>query len=186
MICIFTWNFWLHNAITTGIISSIMASFVFLFLIFCLRPRVTISEHLARYVDKDGNKIFLFKIINRSYFKIVDLQTKMLILTPIGTYGGNNLKIEYLKLKTDKIWYLDRRNNFFKKSEHATFAIIFSCLDDLDAIWNHKNGSILHIEVICKHGLSGFNKVITRNYHSDTEIKNGYYKYGNSTEIVSS
>lgn len=174
----------LKLSLLTGIISSFLASLVFLSFLFCLRPKIIISPNVARYYDNDGKKFFLFKVVNRSHFKLIDVNVELLIQDPVNTYGGKNLKLRRLDFKKDKIWFIEKRNTLFSKSEYASYAIIFTCTSDIDKEWSDK-GSMLHFKVICKHSLSGFYKVNTQHYYDkSTEIKDGKFKHGRNLEII--
>jgi hypothetical protein len=184
MINLFITSHDIENAIITGVISSLLASLIFLLFLFCLKPKLKISSKIARYITPEGKKVFLIKVINCSFFKLIDVNVELFIQNPINTHGGKNLRLHKLVLKRDKIWYIEKRNTLFSKSEYATYAIIFNCLDDIDKEWQ-ADGSTLHFKVICKHGLSGFQKVNTRHYYDkSTEIKDGKFIHGRSMEII--
>lgn len=162
-----------------SVITGILASLIFLFLLFFLRPRILIADQIAKY---NGN--YAIKVVNRSYFKLYDVNVELVLLKPFNTYGGKNLLIERLDLKKDRIWYIAGKPFREKNSAYGTHAIIFKCDEDLEKKWESDKGVVLHFKVIAKHGLSSFTRIETKKYHDkETDIKNGKYTFGKKCEI---
>jgi hypothetical protein len=175
----------LKISLIIGIISSLIASGLFLALLFCLRPRISISSKIARVTTPEGEKRFVIKVVNRSFYKLIDVNVEFVILIPRTTSGGNNLKLEKLTLINDKIWFIDKRDNYLStKSKYASYAVQFTCKDDLDEKWN-SDGSSAHFKVICRHVLSGFSSVCTQQFFDKpTDIVTGRFKHGKCLEII--
>jgi len=56
-----------YESIFIGVLSSVVASFLFFLLMFVMRPSVVISEAIARTVF-DGRKAFVIKIVNHTWW----------------------------------------------------------------------------------------------------------------------
>lgn len=170
--------------IIQSIVTSIVASTIFLFLLFFLRPKVTISEKIAKREGK-----YQIKVVNNSFWKLIDVHVELVKMIPTNTAGGKNLRIQKIQLKNNKIWYIAGKPWNEKKSHYGSHAVLFSVVDS-DAInllknWNGENGEYLHFKVIAKHGLSSFAKISTCKYHNaESDIKEGRFSFGNCTEIV--
>jgi hypothetical protein len=162
-------------ALCVGAFSSLMASLIYLIILSCLRPKLKISKDIANY---DGR--YFIKVINRSFGKVYDINVELLKMIPVNTTGGQNLRFSRIDLRNSKIWYM---TGFRGKSEHATYAVLFSTEEDLSAIWTNNN-EILHFKIIAKHAFSGFVKVKTQVYHCNTCIKKGSFEFGNSLKIL--
>ena len=178
-------------SILTGIISSI----VFLVIIFILRPRLKISHEICRRFDeKTGRNVYMIKVINKSrWFKVIDVNAELISQEPVAApvltktkncNGATNLKLKRLKLKEENghIWFINRRKYSCK---HASFAYIFTCIEDLDTLWDENKKQTLHFKIISKHGLSGFPKLTTMEYADKNScIKEGRFYFGNTCEIA--
>lgn len=163
-------------------IKGLIASFVFVLVLYNLRPRIKISAEIAKKTDGSGT-FYKIKVINKSFFfKLYDVNAELMRSSPIGVIGGQNLILNRLTLKRDRIWYLNRRFINKKKDKHATFAVLFKCTDDIEGIWNDQS-STLHFKVIAKHGLSNFPKIKTKHYHCKNCIKEGQFGFGKDFKI---
>jgi hypothetical protein len=158
-------------------------SVVFLIVIFLFfRPKIKISPEICKK-NKDANEYFI-KIINRScFFKIIDVNAELVLLSPVASPGGTNLKIERLTIPFDHVWYLSHRD--FNKNNHATYAYIFKITSPIEELWDINPGSYLHFKIVSKHGFSGFPKVKTMHFHhKETSIKIGAFAFGNNLSII--
>lgn len=164
-----------------SVVMSIIASIIFLFLLFFLRPRVKIAEKIA---FKNGQ--YTLKVVNRSFFKLIDVHVELVVLKPFNSGAGKNLRIQGIELKKHRIWYIAAKPFREKKSHYGSHAIIFSITDN-EAIenWDSEKGETLHFKVIAKHGLSSFMKITTFKYHDkEDDIVKGKFGFGNNCEII--
>lgn len=68
------------------------------------------------------------------------------------------------------------------RDNNAEYAILFVCLDDLDTLWT--DNTMIEFRVMAKHSFSRFNGIMRRRfYKSQTAIRDGSFKFGNSLEI---
>lgn len=61
------------NSLIIGIISGIVSSVIIYLLVFCVKPKIKISDDIARYTDENDNDVYRIKIINKSYFSVFNL-----------------------------------------------------------------------------------------------------------------
>ena len=169
-----------YESIVIGLLSSIIASFNFLILMFMMRPKVVISDLIARTIY-DEKKAFVVKIINRSWWKVYDIHAELVYLKFENVTGGQNLSLKHLTLTKDHLWSTNRFSRW-QRDTNAEYAALYVCLDDLDALWS--NDSMIEFRVIAKHSFSGFIRVIKRRYYrARSTIRDGSFKFGNSLEI---
>jgi hypothetical protein len=168
-----------YENIIVGVLSSIAASFLFLFLMFMMRPRLAISELIAR-TNFNGEKAFIVKIINQSWWKLYDIHAEFAHIKFRNATGGQNIYYTRLRLLSDHVWSLNNLHGW--NDNNAEYAILFVCLDDLDTLWT--NDTMIEFRVMAKHSFSGFNRILRRRfYRSQSSIRDGSFKFGNSLEI---
>lgn len=169
-----------YDSVLTGVLSSLVASLIFLMLLFALRPRISISECIAR-TNHDGRKVYVVKIVNRTWWRLYDIHAEFAHLKFENVTGGQNVYSKPLTMLKSHIWSM---NSLFKlrPDPNAEFAILFVCLDDVDALWT--DGSLFEFRVMAKHSFSGFSKIHKRRYYkAATSVRSGSFKFGNSLEI---
>jgi len=168
-----------YRSVIVGLLSSIVASFLFLFLMLMMRPRLAISESIAR-VTFDGKKAFIIKIINKSWWRLYDLHAEFAHIKLRNATGGQNVYLTRLKLLNNHVWCINSVHGW--RDNNAEYAMLFVCLDDLDTLWT--NDTMIEFRVMAKHSLSGFNRLMKRRfYKSQSSIRDGSFKFGNSLEI---
>lgn len=167
-----------YESILIGVLSSVIASFIFVFLMLTMRPSLVIGELIAKTIY-DERKVFVIKIINRSWWKLYDVHAELAHIRFENVTGGQNVYSRRLKLLYDHLWTI---NSFpsWRTDVNAEYAALYVCLDDLELLWT----SDTMIEFRAKHSLSGFNRVTRRRfYKAQSSIREGTFKFGNSLEI---
>jgi hypothetical protein len=53
-----------------------------------LRPKIDISPHVARRIDKNGKPVYRIKVINRTKHPIVDIKAQLHVFTSRQTVFG--------------------------------------------------------------------------------------------------
>ena len=169
-----------YESIVVGVMSSIVSSFLFVGLMFTMRPKLVISDLIAR-TSFDGKKVFIIKIINNSWWKLYDIHTELTHLRLENVTGGQNVRSKHLALLTNHLWSVNSLHGW-RRDINAEYAVLCVCLDDLDVLWT--NNSMLEFCVIAKHSFSGFNRLVKKRfYRAQTAIKDGSFQFGNSMEI---
>ncbi len=188
----------LANNIIQGIISGVIASSIFLFILFLLKPRIVISDKIAsQYVEINGKDlhVYLFKIINKSlFFKIYDLKVNAFICESVPNVNGTDVRYKDIDLIGCDQWVLNKLNfkhilqNIRKGDKtlqsRCDYAAQFFSSDNLANLLH--NNSYISIQVLAKHSLTGFSRVRIMKYHHPSKIVKGCFLSGNSCKIVPS
>ena len=177
------------NSFTSGIIGSIIASSIFLPIVFFfLKPKIAISSYIVQ-TDKDsrfpGKTVFYFKIVNNSlFFKAFDIKLNLWSVTETVTNGENDISIQDIKLSRDNLFFMQsllKGNQLVDKN--ALCACIFTTEEDIVPLME-KDNNYLQIQVIAKHGLSGLTGVFTKKYYKPLEcIKHNRFSHGVYTTV---
>jgi hypothetical protein len=169
-----------YETIVVGLLSGVVSSFAFLALLFSMRPKVAISDLIARTIY-DGQKAFVIKIINRTWWRLYDIQAELAHLKFENVTGGQNVYSKPLDLKKNHIWAVNSRHAW-RSDVNAEYAVLFVCLSDLDTLWT--SDSMLEFRVMARHSFSGFSSLMKRRfYRAQSSIREGAFKFGNSLEI---
>jgi len=186
----------LSNNIIQGIISGVISSGIFLFILFLLKPWIIISDKIAsKYVTIKGKEthVYVFKIINKSlFFKVYDIKVNAFICENIPNINGMNVNFRDIELKGADQWILNRLNfrhlfqNILKGEKtlqsRCDYACQFFSSENLATLLD--NNSYISIQVLAKHSLTGFSRVKIMKYHHHAKIVKGTYLSGNSCKIV--
>jgi len=169
-----------YPGMITGIVSSLVASLMFLAFLFNLRPDVAISPFIAKS-RMDGKICYIFKVVNKTWGRIYDLQAQVVHITLENVNGGQNLYAKKLPLLKDHIWSANRIKNR-KNDPNAEFAVLFVCTENLEGMWS--NNTMVEFRLMSKHGFSGFSRIHKKRYFlKDAAIRNGSFKFGNSLQV---
>lgn len=170
-----------HQIIMKGVITSLIASFLFLSFLYILRPRIKIAPKIAKNGDK-----YILKTINRSFFRLYDVKFQLTLKHYFGGSGGRNVKYTRIKLKNNVKLTYPKRPFWKPKDEYFEHAVIISIDEDIQKIWSNESDELEFI-VIAKHGLSNFAKIKKQVYCAvGTDIEEGTYTHGNNFKIIDS
>jgi hypothetical protein len=161
-----------------GVVSSLVASGMFLAVMYQLRPRILISPNIADQ-SNEAQRRFAFKIVNRTRNRVFDVEVQALLITPRRVVGGPVNDITELTLTKSRFFEMGA---FSKKDADAHYALRFATVDDLGALWN-LDTQFLRINVIAKHGLSGFANVSSTTFDTKAAIKKGRHCFGDSLDV---
>lgn len=176
----------LINAVTIGIVTSLVASIFFLVLMFTLRNSLRISAKICKIRGENGEFSFYIKIINFSPLKLFDVRLDLRkIQHSFGiTAGGLNLKIEDVKLKNNRvpfIYHYALFEHIFNKLWPARNCRLIQIIGDIESIWDGQTQ--LEFTLIARHSVSGFPKIKVK-YYSEDCVHEGLFEHGLSTKIV--
>ncbi|WP_179416201.1 hypothetical protein HDF19_10095 [Mucilaginibacter sp. E4BP6] len=187
----------LWQAFLNGVIPGVVASAIFLFLLFLLKPKIVISDKIASQYVKVGNKdhhAYVFKIINKSlFFKIYDLKVNAYVCSNMPNVNGNNVNFKDIQLKGADQWVLNRMywKHIFQNTirgertleSRCDYACQFFSGENISNLLD--NNSYISVQVLAKHSLTGFSRVKIRKYNHSSKIVKGIFLSGNSCRIVS-
>jgi len=172
------------NDFLLSILSSIIASFIFIFsILLLLRPRVKISDKIClRTVDLDDkpNVRYLIKVVNLSLFPAYDIKVSLDKLIPYPVEGGLNYKSTQLKLKKNELSHIAP---FRFGSNYGNNAMLFVTEEDVSSILGNPQFEI-RFQVTLKHGVTGLTKVYNKNYSTKSSIKEGQFIFGKKIDII--
>lgn len=155
------WKAELITSLLVGVASSAMASLIFLFALFRLKPHIIISPFIADETDREGHPCYVFKIVNRTSYPIHDVQCELLIASPENVEGGvvwSNKKISLVK---DRMFQLGK---YSKRDKDALYAWRFSTHENVNSLWNDGHQQV-RLKVMARHSLSGFSSAEAYTFH---------------------
>ncbi|MEQ9100289.1 MAG: hypothetical protein RIF36_20420 [Imperialibacter sp.] len=171
------------SSIVIGIGTGLASSLSFLWFMTKVRPSLEISDRVAHNkIEIDGTKhtCFRFKVINKTWkSRIYDVEAQLVLITYINSDTGQDIFMTPIPLIKDKTWSL---NKISKSDTHAEYAHQFITLENLHDIWTDKHN--IELRVKAKHSFSGFSRTTNKRYYNPTSsLKNGSFKFGNTTDI---
>ncbi len=160
--------------IALSILSGLVASAVFLFILFRLRPKIEISPWIARQKDQDEID-FAFKAINRSSRPCHNVCVEATLAQPKYVNGGITYWTTTIEIKKPKVFQMER---FDETDTNAHYAWRFVTGEDLDALWDTED-SIIRFRVLATDSVTNFSRVFTREFHlARDSIKDGTHNFG--------
>lgn len=177
------------SSVLVGVGSSLIASLLFLLVLFQVRPRIIIGPSIAKLVRKsNGQTAFVFKVINRSpFFKAYDLRGEVIIYKKTPSRNGQDLMktSEKVDIINGAHWSVSRFNvrhltqilNKNKKIKgRSDYAIQIGTEYDLENVIEEER--VVRFVVHAKHPLSGFTRVRFKDFDHIEDIQNGYFTSG--------
>jgi hypothetical protein len=76
-----------YTGVMIGVLSSVISSFLFVLLMFAMRPKLIISDLIAKTVY-EGRKVFVIKIVNPSWWQLYDVHTELVHIKFENVTGG--------------------------------------------------------------------------------------------------
>lgn len=168
-------------AIIIGVLSSAVACLIFLLFLSRIRPKIIISDQIAKEKSIKGSIAYRIRVINKTHRPIMDIKAQLHRVTLIVVPGGTIPKVKEIPLKRSEIMELPK---FDPRDKEANYAYRFVTYENVEEIWGDDTKSYLRFRIYAKDSLSGFGKVFIKNYHTKrNSIKEGSFKVGNSLEI---
>lgn len=174
-------NWW--ASVLAGVLSGVIASFVFLSITRFLRPKILISDHLSVYPsDTDDREVIRLKIINKRFRAVSDVS--------VSVYAEHKRSIHDGELKVRK----NIGNKFttqvitprrFKDKEFDNARRIRINYRELIEGLAANPMAYIVVEVYARDAVSGVGGIFTQHYAlSADRCTFGSFKVGNGTEIV--
>jgi hypothetical protein len=168
-------TFW---AIVLGVLSSVIASAVWLVLLRGLRPKLELSPVIVE--DPATSPCFRIKLINRSRRAVVDLGFELVVMRPERTKGGtiNMRKIVPVAGPPPLILLARKRGR-----DEGTYRLRIDA--DLRGILEEDELRFVRIRVFGRDAVSGIGGVAEQQYHDPgAEIIRGKYVKGPTFDVV--
>lgn len=167
-------------AITIGVLSSIVASLMFLLFLSRLRPKIVISPQIAKGEGLKREMVYRVKVINKTGRSIINIKAQLFLVKPSVRPGGITPTAKEIPIAKGEIMELSK---FDLKDKDDNYAFRFRTYEDIKELWDNRQ-SFLRFKIYGIDSLSGFGKVFTQDYHTKrNSIKEGDFESGNSLEI---
>lgn len=181
--------------VALGVLGSFIASILFLAALFARRPRLRISDRIAR-TDLNEKPAYAIKVVNVGWFDCINLRAELVLVQPDKVAGGIAKRIAPVPLLKDCVFVLRSPRS---AGAQGSVAFVFVTQDDLAVTWkkqedrwqaNHPNEPevrpYIHIVVYGQDGLSNFGRVFDMSYKSAYhDLQTGEFEHGSSLEICS-
>lgn len=173
------------SGILFNVFCSLLASFIFIILLlYFLKPKIKIVEKIAyKNIKIDGDdegEAYLFKIINKSLFSAYEIKAQ---LSSYKIIQGENGIIDYhynhLSLRNNSVSHIGAYS-FFKND--GKNCVVFVTYEEIRELLKSDNGNI-ELLISAKHGLTGLNHIFKYSFTTESYVKNGKFKSGNSEDI---
>ena len=173
-----------------GVAASLLASFIFLFLIlFTLAPSIKISPFI---VKRDGVKnrnepaiVYVFKFINKSYFKSFDINLELFKLERLPQENGKwDTRFKRMEMVESSLKFVPGFWYFGEIDKTANYAILPKTFEDIESLINDDH-VYLQLQITARHGLTGLSRVFKKDFALANHcIKNGKHKHGKLLETL--
>jgi hypothetical protein len=166
-------------SIALGILSSVIASVIFLLTIYRFKPTIKISPHIARSTDSAG-KFFSFKVINDSPRPVVDVRVDVALTSRASVPDGTVHWTKQIPIVKDYAFHLGPKSADDHEAKYA-FRFVTEC--DLDELWKG-DAETIRFRVIATDALTGFRKCEFMEFRLPrTCIKDGMHEWGPGLEV---
>lgn len=166
--------------IIAGIISGILASIIAHLIVYLSKPRIEISENIAKQNGDNGPE-YRIKIVNKSKAYAKDLSIQVNLIHYGTAINGTILSAEPLKLARNDIAFIEPYN---KNDLESKYAIRIRILSDLKSRWQDDTIDYIEAKVFCTNEFTGAGKVFSQKYSKKLLIKEGVFAAGKSTDII--
>jgi hypothetical protein len=168
------------QSVILGVLSSLVASLVFLYFISRLRPKLIISPFIS-FNDDEKGKFFVLKLINKTPRPIINIRCRLNLVIPKSVPGGLIFSNINLKLEREEVFLIDK---FDKQDKDANYAWRFVCREDIESEWEEKHGSYLIFRVIATDSLSGLSKYYSQRFFTKRDcLRKGSHRFGNNLNV---
>ena len=163
-----------------GVLSSLVASLIFLRFLVTRKPSLEISKQISMGTEYGGvSSWFEIKVINRTSTHVMNIKAELHSVVPESKPGGVVMDLHRIELKRDEVFTLGK---FDKKDQDAKYAFRFGTLEDLSQL-RQDGQSHLVFTIYAVHPVSGFGQVFVQKYEADSII-DGDFRVGDTMEIA--
>jgi len=166
------------GTIALALLTSFVASALFLLSLTRIRPKFAISPQIARSVR--GEELsYAIKVINRTRFDLIDVRARLENLVIIAGVNNPLTRRRHIPLRFSEILVLSK---YDRDDRQADYAFRFTTASELSVRTLGKN-TIIRFSIIAKHSLSGFSSASEQRYGL-TDIVDGTFATGDSLSIT--
>lgn len=166
--------------ITTGVISGIAASALFLWFSFSyFKPKIEISPNLAVHKSGSHAPYIEVKFLNLTPRALNDVKVEVLKSEIRNVNGGRSLT--HYELSQRDIYYV---SPFDKNDKDARYAFRVTEKLDLNDIWKTDNTEFITVMVHATDAMSGFSQSFRKEYtNKATSVKIGRHAFGKDFSV---
>lgn len=168
------------NGLVTGFISALCASGVFVYIMYSQRPKLVLSNKVAKTSHEDKT-YYTFKVINAGKRDAVSVSAELFLIQPHPVEGGTGYNIIEIPLVRNKLFHLRPLSKV-----GAKFGGVFEfiTISDLEDDWRKYTGSYLLFRVFAQDSLSLFSQVYDSEFEDmEKDIIVGRFAKGASMKI---
>jgi hypothetical protein len=163
-----------------SVVTGFIGSFLVVMFLYRLKPKIEISPYIAEQpIPNSSQKVYGFKIINRTPYPVIDIQMELVLVSPINVPGGSVKAARAIPLLRDNFFQLAK---FDPKDKEANYALRVGCEQDIRSIWVNDSQD-LRLNVIAKHAMSGFSVIRSHVFHTRADIRPGKHAFGNDLRV---
>lgn len=167
-------------AIITGVISGVIASGVFVYVLSLYRPNIKISHLISKRTENDV-AYFTFKIANLSKRPCINLHVDAAIARMTNIDGGQLLVTQELDLAQKHLFELP---GYKKKDTEGFYAWRFVSNSDLDELWK-TDDDIIRFRVLATDSFTGISRAFIQTYRLRRKtLKEGAHQFGLDMDVV--
>lgn len=166
--------------ITTGVLSGIAASALFLWFSFSyFKPKIEISPHLAVHAIESGEPYIEIKFLNLTPRALNDVKVEVLKSEIQNVNGGRALT--HYELAQRDIYYV---SPFDKNDKDARYAFRVTEKLDVHDIWKSDNTEFVTVMIHATDAMSGFSQSFRKEYTNKVaSVKTGRHAFGNDFSV---
>ena len=179
--------------VALGVLGSFIASILFLGVLFIRRPKLRVSDAIAR-TTLEGKTIHCVKVINQGWFDVINLRAELVLVQPDRVVGGIARRINPFPLAKDCLFVLRSPRT---AGAESSFAFRFVTESDIAGEWERQEGlwkqshsndpalrPYVHFVVYGQDGLLNFGRVFDKVYSSSYhDLQTGEFMHGLSMDI---
>ena len=96
-------------AIIIGILSSFLASLIFLLFLTRVRPNIVISDQIAKSISSQTkNNVYIIKIVNKTPRSIIDIKAQLHLINLVIMPGGVMKNTKEITLKNSELMEISK------------------------------------------------------------------------------
>ena len=164
-----------------ALLTGVMSSALFLFVASRIKPNIMVSEHISCFKSTKSSGVgYAIKVINKTKWPAIEIKARLERATKKKLSNGEITRTHSIVMEKSEKFELPG----FKKRVPEESAFRFVTYEDLQNILSRTDSYVV-FTVHAKHSLTGFGKVIKREYLGNRNvIRRGSFKAGLSMDIV--
>lgn len=169
------------TGLITGFVSALCASAVFVYLMYGMRPKLLLSDKIAKTII-EGQTFYSFKVINTGRRDAIALVAELLLIQPVVVEGGVGYNVIEIPFARNNLFHI---RPLAKVGDKFGAVFEFITTDNIEEEWNKYQNSYLLFRVSSQDSLSLFYHVFSSEFDSpEKAIVVGRFAKGAKMEIT--